>query len=475
MSLPSLSPQLSCKQLILYIPTNEDVPEIIHTMCAQETAMMIRIGCECIQKARIYLTNLSQEEVYTKMKNDSAEVVKSLELNLIVQKELFKQLKQTETERNDAEIRRVVDIYKEKEIQHNCHIVKLQQTTLLLKEELRIIESEKTGAIQQEVSREREKYDILLCEKQKQLTRMNDNYDKIAHNTAHKTSTSTLKGIDGEKVFSDIAATFKDFKGYEIIDKTKQSGEGDFYLKFDEFDILADAKNYKKSVPSSEREKIKMDLIKNEHINFAWLVSLNTAIDKYDKSPIMYEWVNTSKCIVYINHLLHYENPSQILRIAWFTCRELFKLIKEEHTDNTEFELTGLREKQYKMTDKIKNIRKIIRELNTTIGLLKKQVDTIDYELKDILEVETTDLVDSNFSLFDDWWKLKIENNENHECVLKSTDIWYQFKQENKDNIKKFQIVPEKFKQYIKSILPLTSYDIRSNKGAFNIKGINWK
>jgi len=511
----------NCKQFIISIPEDEPVPDIIHTFCAKENALMIRIGSDCIQKARIHLSNLSQEEVYTKMKNDSSVIVKTLELDLLVQKELFKQLKQCESERIDTEIRRAVEIYKENETQLNNKYSKLQETTMLLKEEVRLIESEKTVAIQQEISKEREKFEVLICEKETQydskysklqetatllkeelrmielekttaiqqeiskerekfdmllgeknreLTRMNDNYEKIAQNT---NKTSTLKGIDGERVFSEIASTFKDFKGFEIIDKTKQSGEGDFYLKFEEFDILADAKNYKKSVPSSEREKIKMDLIKNEHIHFAWLVSLNTTIDKFDKSPIMFEWVNTQKCIVYINQLLHYENPSQILRIAWFTCRELFKLVKEEHTDITE--LTSLREKQYKMTDKIKNIRKIIRELNTTIGLLKKQVDTIDYELKDILEVETADLVDSNFSLFDDWWKLKIENTSSLEQKLKSTDIWTKFKQDNKEIMKQFQIAPEKFKQYIKSILPLSSYDIRSNNGAFDIKGIVWK
>ena len=237
--------------------------------------------------------------------------------------------------------------------------------------------------------------------------------------------------------------------------------------------ILADAKNYKKTIPSSEREKIKIDLIKNDHIHFAWLVSLNTNIDKYDKSPIMYEWINTHKCIIYINHLLQFENPSQILRIVWFTCKELFKMIKEDNTDINE--LTSLREKQYKMTDKIKNIRKIIRELNTTIGQFKKQVDSVDYELKDLLETETTELVDSNYSIFDDWWEKIILITGNQSDIILSTDLWYKFRQVNKDIIKQFTITPDKFKQFIKSKLPMSSYNIRSNNGAFDIKGIKLK
>ena len=65
---------------------------------------------------------------------------------------------------------------------------------------------------------------------------------------------------------------------FEIIDKHKQSGQGDFHLRFEEFDILVDAKNYKNKVPNEQREKIKKDLQKNEHLQFGWLVSL---IDKY--------------------------------------------------------------------------------------------------------------------------------------------------------------------------------------------------
>ena len=47
-------------------------------------------------------------------------------------------------------------------------------------------------------------------------------------------------------------------------------GEGDFHLHFEEFDVLADAKNYKKKVPIDQREKIKNDLIKKvEDLNIA--------------------------------------------------------------------------------------------------------------------------------------------------------------------------------------------------------------
>ena len=452
-----------CKQITISIPENEEIPEIFTSLNSKENFIMIKIGCECIKQARTFLTNLSQEEIYNKIKEESMETIKKLDMDLNIQKEMMKQIKLLEKEKTDYEIQKTADIYKNNEEQLHNKINKLQDTISLLKDEIYQFQHNKEFIIQTELLKEREKYDLLVNEKTKQLSRLNDSFEKITNKT------NTTKGTDGEKKFSDFTKTFKDFKGFEIVDKTKQSGEGDFHLKFDEFDILADAKNYKKTVPSSEREKIKNDLIKNEHIHFAWLVSLNTSIDKFDKAPIMYEWINTNKCIIYINNLLEYENPTQILRIAWFTCKELLKIINEDTSD-----ITSLREKQYKMNDKIKNIRKTIRELNTTISQFKKQVDSIDFELKDLLETETNELIDSNYSLFDEWWEKKIIQTSNNENKLVSTDMWYKFRQENKDIIKKFSITTDKFKQFIKSKLPMCCYDIRSVNGSFDIKGVSW-
>jgi hypothetical protein len=216
----------------------------------------------------------------------------------------------------------------------------------------------------------REKYDWLLKEKDNQNRLNREAVEKLQESVVKLTNKSTShKGSEGEKQFNDYAETFIDFKGFQIIDKHTQGGEGDFHLHFEEFDILADAKNYNKKVPIDQREKIKKDLLKNEHIHFGWLVSLNTLIDKWDKSPIMYEWINTTQCIVYINNLSCFEDPKKILRIVWYSCKELYKLIDDDNVDTSE--LTTLREKQFKTNDKIKNMRKSIRELNTNINISK--------------------------------------------------------------------------------------------------------
>jgi hypothetical protein len=317
----------------------------------------------------------------------------------------------------------------------------------------------------------KEKYDLLLQEKDKQVSKFSDTYEKLLVQSHKSTS---HKGSDGEKQFEDYANTFIDFKGFELIDKHTQGGSGDFHMRFEEFDVLVDAKNYKKKVPVDQREKIKNDLIKNEHIPFAWLVSLNTSIDKYDKSPVMYEWINTKQCIVYINNLSQNDDPKKILRIVWFTCKELYRFVADVSNDDDE--LTNMKETQFKLMDKVKNLRKGIREINTTINVTKNMIQVMDDQLKEILESETSTIVESNYSLFDDWWLKNIELTD-EDVRLLSTDLWFKFKSDNKGELSDFNITPDKFKQFVKSKTPLSNIVLKNNNTncAFEIKGIKIK
>jgi hypothetical protein len=161
------------------------------------------------------------------------------------------------------------------------------------------------------------------------------------------------------------------------------------------------------------------------------------------------------------------------LRIVWYTCKELYNFIDGVDVDTNE--LTVLREKQFKTNDKIKNIRKSIRELNTNINISKNIIQNMDDQLREIIENETSNIVNSNFSIFDDWWDKNIEsNNEGSEL---STDLWMVFRQDKKELIKEFDIKVEKFKQFIKTKVPSSSLVIKSKNAnsAFEIKGIKIK
>ena len=449
------------KVVHLTIKEDDRIPDIISTFSPEENFIMLKIGSDCLREGRNVVAGLSQKEIYNKIKDETREQIEKMETNLIIQREMTKQMED-----------KITRIYE-------GQVEKLKKQLDVAMEQLKTYESQNKLLIREEVDKTREKYDILLNEKDTQNKLNRESIEKLNETVMKLTNKSTShKGSEGEKQFSDYAEVFTDFKGFQILDKHTQGGSGDFHLQFEEFDILVDAKNYKKKVPIEQREKIKNDLLKNEHMNFAWLVSLNTSIDKWDKSPIMYEWISTSQCIVYINNLSSFEDPKKILRIVWYTCKELYKLTKDANEDLNEekSELNDLKERNFKLMDKIKNIRKTVREINTTMNGTRNLIQVMDDELREILDSETTDILKSNFSLFDDWWNQNIEST-NEDCTVVSTDLWFRFKQDNKSVIADLDITPDKFKQYIKSKVPLTSLVLRSkhNQGAFDTKYIKVK
>jgi len=445
--------------VLVTVPEGEIIPEIISGFSPEENLLMLKIGSSCIFEGRKSVAELSQDEIYNKIKSETIEEVKKMEMELMVERETTKKMEL-----------KISNIYEQ---MYNGQVEQLKKQIETMRQQITSYELGNDEKLQREVAKVREKYDLLLEEKDKQNQLNREATMKLQESVVQLTNNSksnSAKGSEGEASFKDYAETFIDFKGFDIVDKHTQAGMGDFHMHFEEFDILVDAKNYKKKVPIDQREKIKNDLLKNSHIHFAWLVSLNTSIDKWDKSPIMYEWVNTNQCIVYINNLAGFEEPHKILRIVWFTCKELFNMIKDENMDVSE--LTELKNKQFKLIDKIKGIRKNIRELNTNMNQTRNMIQTMDDQLREIIELESSNIVASNFSLFDDWWGVNVEPT-NDEQVAVSTDFWLRFKQDNKTIVKEMEITVDKFKQYIKSKVSISNLIVKSKNAnsAFDIKG----
>lgn len=440
---------MSYTTIHLVISSEGDIPDMSQ-FTPEETRLILSIGALCLLESRKKVIGLTQEEIYQKIQKDVTEEKDKLTREVLIERETGKKMADKITE------------------MYENNLEQLKKQNKLLTEQLRQYEMDTKYSVEEAINKVKSVFDGKLQEKEKQIDKLAHNYEKIHETLITQKNKTVLKGIEGEKKFRDYANTFQDFKGYELIDKHTQGGEGDFHLHFEEFDILVDAKNYKNGVPSKEREKIKNDLLKNEHIHFAWLVSLNTAIDKFDRCPIMTEWINSEKCIVYINNLSHFEDPKRILRVAWFYCNDLMKFIMNSGTEDWK----ELKDRQYKMTERVKASRKQIRELNTTLGLFKKQIDMIDNELKDLLNYETEEVLGSHYSLLNKWWEENIEITGEEKSII-STDIWQIFKQENKELVKEFNITAEKFKEYIKSRVPLTHLLMRSGaKGAMDIKGV---
>ena len=444
---------MSIKIINITVPGDAIIPDVLSTFSPEENYIMLKIGSETLSEGRKVVANLTSDEIFKKVRNDFEKEIEKLNSEITTERKTSLMMNE-----------KLARMYE----------TQIEQLNKKFENTLSQVETYKQGnsvSLNEELNKVKDKYDSLYREKEKQVERMTDNYEKMLVQSHKSTS---HKGSEGEKQFEDYANTFIDFKGFKIIDKHTQGGEGDFHLHFEEFDVLADAKNYKKKVPVDQREKIKKDLIKNEHIHFGWLVSLNTSIDKFDRAPIMYEWINTTQCLVYINNLSSFDDPAKILRIVWFTCKELYKMIEDVNYD--EEDLTQLKDDKFKMMDKIRNIRKNIREINTSINTTKNLIQVMDDELKGMLENETNDLVCSNISLFDDWWEENIEITS-EEIQTSSTDLWSKFKHDNKLLINEMNISGENFKQYLKSKVPMSGIILRNKNAnsAFDVKGIKLK
>ena len=446
---------MSIKIINITVPGDAIIPDVLSTFSPEENYMMLKIGSETLSEGRKVVANLTSDEIFKKVRNDFDKEIEKLNSEITTERKTSLLMNEKITRMYETQI---------------------EQLNKKFENAMSQIEIYKQGnsiSLNEELNKVKDKYDLLYREKEKQVERMTEVHEKLI--VQHQSSKSTShKGSEGEKQFEDYANTFIDFKGFKIIDKHTQGGEGDFHLHFEEFDVLADAKNYKKKVPVDQREKIKKDLIKNEHIHFGWLVSLNTSIDKFDRAPIMYEWINTTQCLVYINNLSSFEDPKKILRIVWFTCKELYKLI--EDVDQDDADITELKEKNFKLIDKIKNARKTIREINTSMNTTRNLIQVMDDELKGMIENETNEIVGSNISLFDDWWEENIEITS-EKVLVSSTDLWTQFKHDNKLLINEMNISGENFKQYLKSKVPMSGIILRNKNAnsAFDVKGIQLK
>jgi hypothetical protein len=322
---------------------------------------------------------------------------------------------------------------------------KLEEINKNLREEIRIYELDSKIIIQQEIDKSNEKYNLLLEEKDKQNLINRELYDKSLGiiDSVTNFKSAKEKGDYGELIFENVCTeTFKDFNGYEIKNMSSKGHHGDFHVFFDDFNVLVDAKHYKNKVPITQRVKIINDLKNNSHLHFAWLISLNTKIDKYDRGPVMFQWIEGNKCICYVNELLKQKNPIEFLKSVWFYCKELFRFVITEDYDDDELQIT--KDKNYKIMEKIKGMKKHLVELKRNIDSSKEIYDLLDNNMRELLNDETPTILENHLNLFKFWWNNNFEESDTKE-TLKSRDLWAKFKKDN--NVENMDI--NKFKEIL--------------------------
>jgi hypothetical protein len=424
---------MNCKIIQLSIPSDKTLPEEIHGFSLEENYQMIKIGAECLLEGRKVVAGLSQKEIYEKIKEESKEEIQKKELDLIVEREMSKKMEE-----------RVSQMYQ-------GQVEQMKKQMEVLKQQLSVYESDNKEFLQKHIEREREKYDLLLNEKEKRVENMKDLFDKSLKAIENKSVFKSMKdkGDAGENTFNEIAyEAFKDFNGFDIKNVSSQSHCGDFHLDFQDFSVLVDVKHYKNSVPIKEIQKIQSDFNKNTQIHFAWLISLDTKIDKHDRGVVMFECMEGSKYICYINELLKQKNPIEFLKSLYFICKELYKEETNDECDDSKEKMA--REARYfKTIEKIKLLRKNVFDMKKSIETLKSSCVIMENSINDILNEDVSKSVENCYGLINSWWEKNYESCETEE-LLHSKDIWLKFKREN--NIENLDII--KFKKILCEILP---------------------
>lgn len=453
---------MSIKIINIPIPGDRILPDIFSTFSPEENFKILNIGCECLLEGKKYALEISQKEIYEKIKNEYVEDIKKLEIDILVEKELSKKTEEKLSKIHDVELN---NIKKQNE--------KLENIIKSLNNQIQSYESENAALIQKEIEKLREKYDLLLEEKEKRICRMTEIYEDYLKQ--NKKSSKNL-GDEGEDNFYLLSETFRDFNGYKMEKKSHQGHKGDFHLFFKDFNVLVDLKNYTGSVQKKELEKIEHDLLINDTMDFAWLISYESNVSEWNRFPIMYKWIindnGVAKCIIIVNNLNASGNPTDLLRNVWNITNELYKIINKTKMEDSD--VKQLKEREYNVLQKVKTAQKRMVELKRCATTMTQTIKDIENDILDAISLLSNEIVKTTMdknSKMQIWWSDKIEFTGNSENKLITTEIWAQFKKDNRDFVDEYKITIEDVKTYIENYIELENYIKKSKKGTIELIG----
>jgi len=456
---------------------NMDVLKGIHELSNDERIIVLVSGFKCLKINKRMMSSIGQKEMYEEIEKRFEEDITRLETEKSRLSSLMEQKDSTMDENIERIVSHKVSVYNRvnDEKQETIHrlndlIREKEFDNYTLREKVRTIERDISVKIEEEVNEkmkiERQKRDEVFGEL---LEKSATVLESVVKSNSVKTSSEI--GLLGEKQFFSIAKeTFNDFDGFDLVDVHNQPHKGDFHLSIKGLTIMVDAKAYKRNVDSPQIDKIKSDLRRNNHIHFAWLVSLNTNIDKRDKAVFMFEWISDNQCVVHVNNLLSLENKESVLKTIFYLCQDHYKRIVDGKLGNEE--LLAIRESHLKVTERVTQLKKRMKELKTTLNGLKNLHDQLEKDIVNLLNSESNDLVNKYYGIVLEWWK-------KHLCIkkggkLKSTQIWSLFKKDN-DQLCKTDLDVSSFKEMLYLIVPEDKLVKAKGKGgAIDILDISW-
>ena len=241
---------------------------------------------------------------------------------------------------------------------------------------------------------------------------------------------------------------------------------------------MVDAKAYSRRVDSSQIEKIKADLRCNEHIPFAWLVSLNTGIDCKDGRAFSFEWIGEAQCVVYVNNLLSHSDPGLLLKTLYYLCRDQLARVRAAGDDDgaDARELASLREDRRQTAEKLNALKKRLREVKSAITGLRNLHADLERDVAGLLNAGTEEGLGAtgsglhkHYAAVSEWWSgfaeciEGIDGVDTDGAVLKSTALWMQLKRDRADICAEMTVA--EFKDVLCLIVPAANVVRARGKG----------
>lgn len=184
----------------------------------------------------------------------------------------------------------------------------------------------------------------------------------------------------------------------------------------------------------------------------------------------MFEWISEDQCVIHINNLMSLENKESVLKTIFYLCQDHYKRIVDGKIGNEE--LLAIRKNHLKVTERVTQLKKRMKEVKTTLNGLKNLHDQLEKDIVNLLNSESNDLVNKYYGVVLEWWNKHLCVKEGNK--LKSTQIWSSFKKDN-EQMCKTEMDVSTFKEMLYIIVPEEKLVKAKGKGgAIDILDLMW-
>ena len=489
MSMQENSPSEMNRGVVVRVSVPESDASSIEQLSEEERTVALCSGAACLYQNRKILAGTTERQMYAEIESGFRAQLDAQASALSLEKALNEERQRFSSERLDKEVDTVVRhktelldrVLNDKE-QQVCRL-----TELLRVRDLELLETKDTlrqQALERRIKVDEEVSSMIRQHEQMRDAALRDVLSKNAdaldivhkHQQQNQTRTSTEIGAIGEQQFISIAEkAFVDFEGFQLMDVHAQPHKGDAHLVIKDMTIMVDAKAYSRRVDSSQIEKIKADLRCNEHIPFAWLVSLNTGIDRKDGAVFSFEWIGEEQCVVYVNNLLSHHDPCLLLKTLYYLCRDQIARVRAAGDDGADArELASLRDERRQTGDRINGLKKRLREVKSAMTGLRNLHADLERDVASLLNADVGDGISvgvnggvhKHYAAVSEWWSEyaeKVEGDEGAACVLKSPVIWSHLKRDRVDICAEMSV--SEFKDVLCLIVPPSNFVRARGKG----------